>query len=275
MTYKTILVNLEAGRSNDHLLQVARQVAERFEAGVIGIAACKPIQTICEDCHAYGEMFDQDRKDIQRETAEVEAAFRTAMEGRAKVLGWRFATLFTSLADHLAVTARGAGLILTSAASDDPFNAARQISLGALLMQAGRPVLVVASAPAPFRMDRIVIGWKDTREARGATADAMPLLKAASQVSVVEIAARDELNSARSGLGEVVEWLRRHGITADFDARTSTGDETTELYAMADEHGADIVVAGAYGHSRVREWALGGVTRSLLSHRGRSSFISH
>jgi nucleotide-binding universal stress UspA family protein len=275
MTYTTILVNLEAGRSNKQLLQVAGDVAERFAAGIIGSTACTPIQMLYGDCYAYGEVFDQDSKEIAKETVEVEAAFRAAMAGRAKVIGWRAAVLVTSLADHLATMARGADLIMTSSASDGPFNAARQISLGDLLMQAGRPVLVVAAAPTPFRMDSVVIAWKDSREARRAAADALPLLKAAKHVSVVEIAAKGDLEAARSRLGDVTGWLGRHGIAADLHARTSIGDDAADLHAFAEERGADIVVAGAYGHSRLREWALGGVTRSLLSRTALTSFVSH
>ncbi len=275
MSYATILVNLEAGRTNAHLLQVARDVADRFQAGVIGTTTCAPIQMLYADCYVDGEIFQQDGKEIEKEIAEVKAEFHAAMEGRVKVLGWRSAVLVTPLADHIASSARVADLILTSAATNDPFNAARQVVIGDLVMQAGRPVLVVAPAPARFGMDRVVIGWRDTREARRAIADALPMLKAASKVSLIEIAAKEDLEVARSCLGEVVAWLARHGVTADSDVRPSTGDDAAGLFAMVEERGADIVVAGAYGHSRLREWALGGVTRSLIHQAGRSSFISH
>ena len=66
MTYKTILVNLEAGRPDTHLLAVARQVAERFESRVIGSTACSPIQMLCGDGYAYGDIFEQDSKEIER-----------------------------------------------------------------------------------------------------------------------------------------------------------------------------------------------------------------
>jgi nucleotide-binding universal stress UspA family protein len=275
VTYAAILVNLEAGRSNKHLLQVAGTVAERFEAFVIGSTACTPVQMLYGETCAYGEILEQDREEIEKETGELEGEFRAALEGRARRLGWRCAQSVPSLADHLATAARGADLILTSAASGSHFNSARQVNLGELLMQAGRPVLIVAPAPIPFRIDRVVIGWKDTREARRATADALPLLKAACQVSVIEIAAEDELDAARLRLCEVVEWLGRHGITADLDARISTGDDSTDLHACVDERQADIVIAGAYGHNRVREWAFGGVTRSLLIDPHWSAFVSH
>ena len=230
---------------------------------------------LTSDCYAYGEIFEEDSKQIQKETAEAEAEFHAAMASRAKILGWRSAVLVTPLADHLARAARRADLVLTNAASDHALNAARQVNVGDLVMQAGRPILVVAPAPAPFRMDRVIIGWKDTREARRATADAIPLLQAAKNVGIVEIAAEDEREAAKSRLGEVARWLARHGVRAECEVRASTRDEPTDLDAIADERRADIVVAGAYGHSRLREWALGGVTRTLLRQAARSSFVSH
>ena len=275
MTYATLLVNLEAGRSNAHLLQVARDVAERFQAKVIGSTACSPIQMIYGDGYSYGDILEQDSKEIELEIAAAEAEFRDAMGDPSRIVGWRPAVLATLLSDHLASGASRADLVLTSAGSTEAFNAARQVSTGDLIMQAGRPVLLVAPAPAPFRMERIMIAWKNTREARRAVADALPLLKQASHVSIAEIAPQEDLSAARSRLDEVVSWLGRHGVAADAHASPPTGDDATGLDAMATERAADIIVAGAYGHSRVREWALGGVTRTMLKHAVRSSLVSH
>ena len=272
MAYRTILVNLEAGRSNKHLLAVAQQVAERFQAEVIGSTACAPIQMLYGDGYAYGDIFEQDSKEIEREIGVAEAEFRAAF---GNALHWRSAVLVTSLSDHLAQEASRADLVLTHADAPGPFNAARQIDTGALIMQAGRPVLLVASEAVPFRMERCVVGWKNTREARRAVADSLPLLKTASHVDVVEIAAADDLVAARSRLDEVSGWLGRHGVTATVHASIADGDDANWFDSMAAERDADIVVAGAYGHSRVREWVLGGVTRTLLKHPARSALVSH
>ncbi len=275
MTYTTILVNLEAGRSNAHLLQAASVVAERFQARVIGSTACTPLQLVYGDGYAYGDILEQDSQEIAKEIAEAEAEFRDAFGKESRVLDWRSAVLITPLADHLANEARRADLVLTNATPEGSFNAARQIRTGDLVMQVGRPVLLVAPAPAPLRMERVVVGWKDTREARRAVADALPLLKRASHVSVVAIAPEDDLSAARSHLEDVAGWLGRHGIAADTHASLATGDDATGLADMAEERSADIVVAGAYGHSRLREWALGGVTRNMLRHAARSALLSH
>jgi nucleotide-binding universal stress UspA family protein len=267
-------VNLEAGRSNKHLLEAANDVADRFQAAVIGSAACAPIQMLYAEGYAYGDVLEQDQKEIATELERAEAEFRDAM-GNARVQEWRQAVVMVSLAGHLASLASRADLVMVQAAPDGVTNTARQIDTGDLIMQAGRPILLVAPAPVPVRMDRVLIAWKDTSEARRAAAGALPLLKRASCVSLVEIADEDDVDAARSRLDGVAAWLLHHGVKADVHAKLLADDDATDLAAVADELEADIVVAGAYGHSRVREWALGGVTRTLVRHTARPSLVSH
>jgi len=275
VTYATILVNLEAGRSNAHLLNVAMQIAERFQAGVIGSTACSPIQMVYGDGYAYGDILEEDSKEIEHETAVAEAEFRDAFGNQLRFLDWRSAVLVTSLSDHLAQEAGRADLVLTHANAPGAFNGARQVSTGDLVMQAGRPVLMVAPEKVPFRMDRVIIGWKGTREARRAVTDALPMLRKATHIDIVEIAPQEDLGAAKGRLDDVAAWLGRHGVAADVHTIPNFGDDAASFGAVVEEREADIVVAGAYGHSRVREWALGGITRSLLQHPIRSSLLSH
>ena len=275
MTYATILVNLESGRSNKHLLDAANMVAERFGARVIGSTACTPIQILYGDVYAYGDVFEIDRKEIASEIARTEAEFRDAMLHSPRGIEWRSAVVVRSLSDHLANEARGADLVMIDGAPDGPSNAARRIESGDLIMRVGRPVMVVAPSPASIRLDRVLVAWKDTGEARRAAADALPLLKRANRVSLVEITAEDDLDASGRRLDDVAQWLGRHGVTADVHPTPESGDDAAGLAAVADELDTDIIVAGAYGHSRVMEWALGGVTRTLLRHSDRTSFLSH
>ena len=94
-------------------------------------------------------------------------------------------------------------------------------------------------------------------------------------MTVVEIAAEDDLDAANARLADVAGWLKRHGIDATPVTAASPGDDAARLDAIVREQGADLLVAGAYGHSRVREWALGGVTRDLLLRAGRCALVSH
>ena len=275
MTYGTLMVHLELGRSNAGLLQITGDLAERFHASVIGIAACQPMQIVYGDGFISGDIYEQDRQELDKEMKAAEAEFRSALQTRAATLEWRSTVMFTLLSDYLAREARSADLIITGIASGDLFDSSRSVSTGDLVMRAGRPVLVVPSAASKVKLDRVVVGWKDTREARRAVSDALPLLKGASHVAVVEIAVEEELAAARTQIEDVAGWLNRHGIKAECLTSPSTGDDATALYAMAQDQGADLIVAGAYGHSRLREWALGGVTRDLLLRANWCLLLSH
>ena len=151
----------------------------------------------------------------------------------------------------------------------------RHVDIGDFVMQAGRPCLIVPAEAEALSLDHVVVGWKDSRETRRAISDALPLLQAADRVTIVEIADKDDLDAANGRLADVAGWLKRHGIDATPVTAASTGDDAARLDAIAREQGATLLVAGAYGHSRVREWALGGVTRDLLLRAGRCALVSH
>ncbi|HKH80667.1 MAG TPA: universal stress protein [Methylovirgula sp.] len=275
MTYATVMVHLELGQSNAHLLNVAGDVAQQFHADVIGIAACQPMQLTFTDGYLPPELIDEDREEIEREFAKAEREFHDALRKRVVGLEWRSRVTFGSLADYIAREARSADLVITGLDKASLLGTSSSVSASELIMCIGRPVLIVPSGPDALKLERVIIGWKDTREARRATFDALPLLKKAAHVSVVEIADEEECGAARARLDDVVGWLARHGVTAQALAFHPAGDDATRLAAIAQEQAADVIVAGAYGHSRVREWILGGVTRDLLLATPRCALMSH
>ncbi len=138
---------------------------------------------------------------------------------------------------------------------------------GAMLLESGRPVLVVPPrCKTPMPPQRVVFAWRPTREAARALHDAMPLLAQAWQVDVLVV------DPVGGGLGhgqqpgaEVANHLARHGVHANVVVRNARSrDISGVVLEHAREIGAQLIVAGGYGHSRLREWALGGVTRELL-----------
>ena len=275
MNCKSLMVHLELGRPNANLLRIAADLAQRFDAAVIGVAACQPMQMVYGDGFVSGELIEQDRTEIALEMKKAEAEFRSVLAARAAKLSWRSTEMYSSLADYLAREARCADLVITGVSTGDLVDASRAVNTGALVMQVGRPVLVVPAAVTELKLERVLVGWKDTRETRRAVSDALPLLAQAAHVSVVEIATEEDMTEARARLADVASWLLRHGIDAEPIVARSTNDDATRLSAIAQEQGADVIVAGAYGHSRLREWALGGVTRDLLLRTDRCSFVSH
>ena len=105
--------------------------------------------------------------------------------------------------------------------------------------------------------------------------DALPFLKRANRVEIVEIAAGGDLPAASRRLGDVAGWLERHGVAAGIHNRVAKGDHATQLAAIAKELSMNLIVAGAFGHGRLREWAMGGVTEDLLLGGEHSTLLSH
>jgi nucleotide-binding universal stress UspA family protein len=275
VSYSTLMVHLELGKPNAGLLAVAGDLAERFHAHVTGIAACQPMQFVYGMGYVSADYFERDMADLRKESQAAESEFRSALQGRAGSLEWRSTVEFGALSGHIAHEARSSDLIITSVESGGLFEASRLVNTGDLIMQVGRPVLVVPQGPKALALAQVLVAWKDTRETRRAVLDALPLLKKAARVTLAEIAVEDRLPLARKHLEEVAGWLGRHGVKAEGRALLSTGEDASQLYAIAREQGADVIVAGAYGHSRLREWVLGGVTRDLLLRTDLCALVSH
>ncbi len=276
MTYASLMVHLDLGAPSVGLLKVAADVAERFKARVIGIAACQPMPIAFGDGYMSAEVMEQDRAESEKETNRAEADFRAALHGRVADPEWRSTISYMALAEYVAGQARAADLLITGPDRRGPsLDSSRQVNIGDLVMRIGRPVLIVPPGVVALDLTSVVIGWKESREIRRALSDALPLLQQAGRVAVVEIAADEDLVDARSRLQDVVAWLKCHGVMAEAVAAPSAGNDATHLDAIAREHGAGLLVAGAYGHNRLREWVLGGVTRDLLLRSDRCSLLSH
>jgi nucleotide-binding universal stress UspA family protein len=244
-----------------------------MDATVIGVAARQPTQLIFADgCYVPPEVIDEDRDEADKEMHDAETEFRASIE--VPDLQWRSSLISEMPSDYVVTQARCADLLLSGTRARKGVHAVG-VTAGDLVMQTGRPVLVVPEAPVTLALDHVVLGWRDTRETRRAALDALPLIKRARHVTVMEIAAEDELAEARGRLADVALWLKRHGVVAETEASLSTDEGAYQLRVLAHAKGADLIVAGAYGHSRLREWALGGVTRNLLLQATCCTLLSH
>ncbi len=276
MAYATFMVHLEPGRPNAGLLQIAGDLAERFHAGIVGIALSQPMQVFSGGGVVPGAIYDLDRDETRQDIRAVEAEFHGALDARVDDLEWRSLVTCASLAGYLADEARRADFVITKVECEGSLLApSRHACISDLVMELGRPVLIVPQAATRLALDHAVIGWKDSRETRRAVLDALPFLKEAGRVSLVEIAPLAEQAQAYARLAQVAGWLKRHGIVAERMVVDAVGNDVAQLDAILREANADLFVAGAYGHSRMREWVLGGVTRDLLLHSAWSSFVSH
>jgi nucleotide-binding universal stress UspA family protein len=136
-------------------------------------------------------------------------------------------------------------------------------------------VLIAPSEGRPFGLGTAVVAWKDTRETRRAVSDALPLLRACKRVVAVTIAPRTGLEAARGELAEIGGWLARYGVTSELRVERSHRDDASRLGMIVADLDADVLVAGAYGRARMREWILGGVTCDFLLNPDRCVLVSH
>jgi len=279
MTLASLMVRLTAGASNDAVLRFAANAVVQFGVGrVIGISACQPVQVyVSPDAYVPADLIEQDFERIDEDLKEAEKAFRSAMEGKAKSIEWRSTALaFGTIADYVAQQMRAADLLVTAAeGASSLFDSGRHVDLADLVLRAGRPVLIPGIGIDKLDLTSVILGWKDTREARRAAEGALPLLKLAGRVTVVEVAAKDDLGDARKRTEDVSTWLAGHGVKASACAIEAVQDDPAEIEAIAKQLLAGLIVGGAYGHTRVREWVLGGVTRDLLLRPVGCSLLAH
>jgi len=120
----------------------------------------------------------------------------------------------------------------------------------------------------------VLVAWKDTREARWAIADSLPFLKKATKVTVAAIATSEAVADTRASLTEVVDWLAHHGVTAESRLVQPIKADAPQLMDLADELKTTLIIAGAYGYQRQRQWIWGGITAELLA-GDRCALLSH
>ena len=277
MTYATVMVSLAIDQPNEARLAVAGQLAERFDAGLIGIAAAvfsPPLYYT--DGEQAQILIDQGEASIKRRMAELEAQFREAVKNRAKQIEWRCAIDFP--ARYVLQAARSADIIVSGGHSDafsDPF---ALVTPKDLVMEAGRPLLVVPDSVDWLDLRSMLVAWKDTPEARRAIVASLPMLRKAKDVTVAEIVeAGGSQPAAVARVRDVLTWLSRHGVSASelVAEQDHDRDAQVQLDAMAADVGVGVVVAGAYGHSRFRELILGGMTQHLITQTARCVLLSH
>jgi nucleotide-binding universal stress UspA family protein len=275
MTYATVMVSLALDESNEARLEAAGQIAERFDSGIVGIAAAQFSPPVYFTSGEQAQnLIDQGQALIKKRMSELEVQFREATKNRAKYVEWRCAIDFP--ARYILQEARCADIIVSGGQSNalsDPFALA---SPKDLVMQAGRPLLIAPDNVSWLDLRSVLMAWKDTPEARRAIAHSLPMLRKAKEVNVAEIVEADDSRSAAvSRVRDVVTWLSRHGVSASEVVPENGGDVIAQLDAIAANVGAGVVVAGAYGHSRFRELILGGMTQHLMTQSSRCVLLSH
>lgn len=278
MTYKTILVHCDSSRTLNGRLAAAADVAQRFEARLIGLHAREPLEvaSFVDGGMGIGALMEawQAGCDAAEKTAEI--AYVKATKGRNFPAEWRVTEAFSD--DALAVNGRYADLLVVGQADPDDPAGSRNDLPEAMAFATGRPVLVVPQIGAqPSVGKTVLLCWNASRESARAAADALPFLRAADKVIVLIV----DPEISADGHGEepgadVALWLARHGVNITVQRDVAADAKTGEIIlSRAADCGADLIVMGIYGHSRLREMVLGGVSRTLLASMTVPVLMSH
>jgi nucleotide-binding universal stress UspA family protein len=275
MTYAGVIVHVQAGPEGAERLACACHVAAMFEATLIGVGAqAIPPLLLGDPTGALsGDWYVAMRETVEGELKAARQAFEAAVANLAKPAVWESGMQLPTPA--LARASRAADLIVANvppSGRDDPYTAVRP---GDIALTSGRPVLVAPHAAEPLEAKRIVLAWKDTREARRALTDALPFLQRAEEVLVLQVCREEDLEDATICSEDIVAALGRHGVSARPKVALRERGDARDILHEAGLFGADLIVAGAYGHSRLGEWVFGGVTLDLLSQNGRYLLLSH
>ena len=260
MSFASIMVAVDDGLHAPARVRLAAGLAERFRARVVGVAACVPDypRGYGETAVPMGMVIEEIRRAALGRLDKAEQAFRTAaclidrVEWRSDVAAPR---------PFLEGQSRVADLVVVGRHADEGVTLGMAADVGDALMGSGRPVLVVPAGLEHLEAKRVVIGWKNTLQTRRAVSDALPILRRAEAVQVFRVGPGED----RPEVEDVVRYLALHAVNASAHlAKPSGWTVADDLRGTTRAFGADLLVTGAYGYSRLREWFFGGVTHDLL-----------
>lgn len=272
MSYKSILVHIDNSKACRGPLDAAIALAQRFDAHLTGLYVIPPLPM-----GAYSEagigVIETLLEEGKAQSAAAARAFQQSVQPTGLRAEWR--TEEGPVPAHLAQHARYADLVV--AGQEDPQDA--QSTANALIAQmilaCGRPSLVIPYIGAQQTLgERIVIAWNGKRESVRAVNDALPLLRGAKNVDVIAI--NSPTREGDIPCADICVQLARHGVPAVAqESRAKDIDVAGELLSRAADYEADLIVMGAYGHSRFQELVFGGATRDILAHMTVPVLMSH
>ena len=272
---KDIVVNLSVGKSHDVAGEFALSTAALFSAHLAAVAFAHepPIRSV-SNCVSRGIISTYCAE--QKENAErAEQAFKD----QARLAGIPYDTriLTNTVADAAIIfgeIARNYDLSVVAQAQPED-DLAESLTIEAALFDSGRPVLVVPYIQASgLRLDRVMICWDGSRNAARAIGDALPLLQRAGRIDVITIDATERPNELRGA--QIAEHLARHKLNVELMPIVAPdSDVANVILSHAADSSTDLIVMGGYGHSRLREFVLGGATTGILGTMTVPVLMSH
>jgi nucleotide-binding universal stress UspA family protein len=269
VSYATIMVD----DGSEQRVRIAAGLADKFAARLIGFSALELRPPVGAEASVIVQVIEEETEAAGKKLAERGSWFRKMAGLRGEKVEWRSALSYP--ADALAREALSADLVVVGRGGD-PEDISSSLDVGGAILKSGRPARVVPQGIGSLRAKHVVIGWKDTREARRAVQDALPLLHEAARVTIVEICEAGSEEAAGNHIDDVERYLAHHRIKVGPKiVLREKGSPAAQLINVAQDAGADLLVIGAYGHSRLGEWFFGGVTRELIASSPICCLMSH
>jgi len=276
--FKDILVHVDGGKAAERRVEAAAVLAEANEAHLVGLHVASPAEEMpWIEGYATEMVIRYATERAEADRARAREVFERQTAGRAMTHEWREAG---GLADRtVSLHGRYADLIVLGQSDPEaaPFGTAPGIAAHVPL-SAGRPCLILPYAGQwPTLGRRVLVAWDGGREAARAANDALPLLRRAERVTVVTIGDRMQGGGAADqGAATLGTHLVRHGVAVEtrHDAGGAAGVPDL-LLSLAADLSSDLLVMGAYGHNRLRDLIMGGVTRAILDHMTLPVLMSH
>lgn len=280
MTFRTLLLSLDQQQESTSHARVAIQLAKALDCHLVGLAPTGvpdlsgSTGSAASLADVAGLAWDTLRRRAEHATADFVQACHAMQLGQfeAKV---DLAEPVTSLLSH----ARCHDLtVLRQADPQAQGHRAAEVLVEQVLLQSARPVLIVpCSGHGDSVGSNVLVVWNDSREAARVVSDALPLLRSARRVTVVRwrYKADGDLASLQRSIDDLQQWLKRHGISAQASIESSPLGIAQAILSRAAELDADLVVMGAYGHSRLAERVWGGASLGVLQSATVPVFMSH
>lgn len=273
---KDILVSLSTSSDRDAARDYAISVTRAFEAHLTGLAfAYQPVIPGTVFDGSVVSVIAQYLADNRKAALTAKNKFEAAVKD-AGVLGEARVTE-AGMADAAAIfgnTARHFDLSVVGQARPES-EIPEELIIQSALFGSGRPVLVVPYIQQTgLKLDRVMVCWDGSRNSARAIADAMPVLKRAGAIDVVTVEPRERRNEL-AGL-EIAQHLARHGLKVELKPLVAPDtDVPNTILSYAADSSTDFIVMGGYGHSRLREFILGGATRGMLQSMTVPTLMAH
>jgi nucleotide-binding universal stress UspA family protein len=274
---KDVVVNLTGGHPQDFAADYAISLAKAFEAHLVGVGFI--YEPVIPGSVLGG--VPTDLIEIQREeNAKSAKAAIERFEAVAKTANLPVETRLldasiAGAADLFGRIARRFDIAVAGQARREQ-GASEELLIEGALFGSGRPVIVVpVTQNAPVKLDRVMLCWDGSRPAARAIADAIPFMGRAKMVEIVVVTGERDKSGEITG-ANMKRHLARHGVEVEIKRISAAGaDAQSTIVKHATDSGADFLVMGGYGHSRLREFIMGGVTRSVLRAMPVPVLLSH